>query len=619
MAITDRRGRTVDGTDSSAVPGDPNSGLAIKTPCRAGTTANVTLSGLQTIDGITLVDGDRVLVHHQTTASENGIYEASSGNWTRAKDWDGTHEIVRGTAVLVTQGTTSALKTFSITAADPLTIGTSSVTIEELAPGPELAAVESISTTGLVARTAAAAWTTRTITGTSNEVTVTNGSGVSGNPTLSLPSALTFTGKTVTGGTFSSPTLVTPALGTPASGTLTNCTGLPVSTGVSGLGTGVATFLATPSSANLASAVTDETGSGALVFATSPTLVTPALGTPASGTLTNCTGLPVSTGVSGLGSGVATFLATPSSANLASAVSDETGSGALVFATSPALTTPNLGTPSAVTLTNATGLPVATGISGLGTGVATFLATPSSANLASAVSDETGSGALVFATSPALTTPNLGTPSAVTLTNATGLPVSTGISGLGTGVATFLATPSSANLASAVSDETGSGALVFATSPALTTPNLGTPSAATLTNATGLPLTTGVTGTLPVANGGTGDTGTAWTSYTPTLTAGSGSFTTTTITGFYKKIGKTVFLRVVLIITTNGTAASYIKITAPANFKASSALAGTRSDFATLGAVGDAATADIYVRLYDATYPGADGVVLSIGGVYEEA
>ncbi len=60
------------------------------------------------------------------------------------------------------------------------------------------------------------------------------------------------------------------------------------------IGAGIATFLATPSSANLASAVTDETGSGALVFANSPTLVTPALGTPSSGTLTNCTGLPVS-------------------------------------------------------------------------------------------------------------------------------------------------------------------------------------------------------------------------------------------------------------------------------------------------------------------------------------
>jgi len=108
-------------------------------------------------------------------------------------------------------------------------------------------------------------------------------------------------------------------------------------------------FAAT-TSAELAGVISDETGTGALVFANSPTLVTPALGTPSSATLTNATGLPISTGVSGLGTGVATFLATPSSANLISAVTDETGTGALVFANTPTLVTPNIGAATGTSL-----------------------------------------------------------------------------------------------------------------------------------------------------------------------------------------------------------------------------------------------------------------------------
>lgn len=86
----------------------------------------------------------------------------------------------------------------------------------------DLDAIAALSSTGLAARTAANTWAQRTITGTANEITVTNGNGVSGDPTLSLPSALTFTGKTVTGGEYASPTFSGTIAGSPtASGTWT--------------------------------------------------------------------------------------------------------------------------------------------------------------------------------------------------------------------------------------------------------------------------------------------------------------------------------------------------------------------------------------------------------------
>jgi len=152
------------------------------------------------------------------------------------------------------------------------------------------------------------------------------------------------------------------------------------------------------------------TGSGTVVaLATSPTFVTPILGTPTSGVATNLTGLPLSTGVTG----------TLPVANGGTGVTTSTGSGNTVLSTSPTLVTPILGTPTSATLTNATGLPISTGVSGLGTNVATFLATPSSANFAAVLTDETGTGANVFATSPTLVTPVLGTPTSGTLSNCT--------------------------------------------------------------------------------------------------------------------------------------------------------------------------------------------------------
>jgi len=110
--------------------GGAKGSLAYKAPVRVATTANITLSGTQTIDGIAVVSEDRVLVKDQDTGSENGIYIAKTTAWVRAKDMDGSGDVVRGTRVDVQYGSLGP-GTYVLTTADTITIGTSTLTFSK--------------------------------------------------------------------------------------------------------------------------------------------------------------------------------------------------------------------------------------------------------------------------------------------------------------------------------------------------------------------------------------------------------------------------------------------------------------------------------------------------------
>lgn len=104
------------------------SSLAVKAPCKAVAIANITLSGEQTVNGIAVVTGDRVLVTAQTDAKENGIYCADTSAWSRAPDFDGNRDIVKGTMVLVANPSGSGRSfMYEVSSNDPLTIGSSDI------------------------------------------------------------------------------------------------------------------------------------------------------------------------------------------------------------------------------------------------------------------------------------------------------------------------------------------------------------------------------------------------------------------------------------------------------------------------------------------------------------
>jgi len=240
--------------------------------------------------------------------------------------------------------------------------------------------------------------------------------------------------------------------------TATTTPAITLSTTVTGILSGNGTAISAAST----------TGSGAVALATSPTFVTPVLGTPTSGTLTNCTGLPLTTGVTG------TLAAT----NGGTGQSTYTKGDVLVASDASTLTKLGVGSNGFMLVadsTQATGVkwaaPAAADTISVGTTVvAAGTTTKVLYDNAGVLGEYTvsGSGNVAMTTSPSFTTPALGTPSAGVLTSCTGLPVSTGISGLGTGVATALAV------------NTGSAGAVVLLDGAL-----GTPSSGTVTNLTG--------------------------------------------------------------------------------------------------------------------------------------
>lgn len=396
-------------------PGGPGDGVG------ATLTNNGTLAAFAP-DGPTAQVGDRILIYNQTNAFENGVYTVTtvgSGSvaWvlTRATDADtyglkDPDALGNGDAFFVTSGDTGAGETYVCNTPGTITFGTTNITFTQVSSAQVYSAG-----TGL------------TLTNTTFSITPVG-----------------------TAGTYGSASQV-PVITTNASGQVTTVTNTSIAISGSQITSGAVA---------IANGGTGQATASAAFNALSPITV--------EGDL-----------IIGNGTNSATRLAIGANGYILS-------SNGTTAVWSPA--------PSSMVYPGA-GIPNSTG-SAWGTSYSV-----------------SGTGDVALTNSPVFTTPNLGTPSAATLTNATGLPISTGVSGLGTDVATALGV----NVGTAGAFVVNGGAL-------------GTPSSGTLTNATGLPLTTGVTGTLGASNGGTGlsspgtagnvltSDGTGWVSSAPAAT-----------------------------------------------------------------------------------------------------
>jgi len=199
-------------------------GLDAKESVRVATTGAITLSATQTIDGVSVIAGNRVLVKNQSPATANGIYVVAAGSWTRATDADSNTEVTPGMFTFVEEGTVNGLTGWVLSSTGATTLGTTNLTFnqfsgagsltagagltqsgttfnvgagtgitvnaDDVALAGQALALHNLGTNGLFARTGSGTVAARTIVAGSSGFSVANGDGVSGNPSLSLGTAL---------------------------------------------------------------------------------------------------------------------------------------------------------------------------------------------------------------------------------------------------------------------------------------------------------------------------------------------------------------------------------------------------------------------------------------------
>jgi hypothetical protein len=567
-------------------------GISWKQPVNAATTANITLSGAQTIDAVSVVAGDRVLVKDQTAQADNGIYVAAAGAWSRSPDADTYDEMISALVFVESGGQAGAA--FYCPIQPGGTLGVTAITWNNFSVGGVYFAGTGLTLSG---------GDTFNITNT----TVAAGSYGSGSAvgtfTVNAQGQLTAAADTniaiaatqITSGTIDSARLSGTYSGITGVGTLTNLTvSNPITGSITG-NAGTATTATTATSATTATNIAGgaaasipvQTGAGTTSFlavGTNGQVLTiaggvPSYATPTTGTVTSVTGTGTVSGISLSGTvtssgnltlggtldlsapptignttpntGAFTTLTVDDNTTLGSSNADTVDFVARVSSEfSPAtdnafdlgrtghewrdlfidgtanidsliadtadinagtIDNTTIGTTTAAAakvttldVTSTLALNGDTGVSGyvLTSNGASAPTWQANANGLTIVDDTTTNSSFYLTFTSASTgnittanvsstklsfNPSTGALTATTLTptNALGAAYGgTGLTSLGSGVATWLGTPSSANLAAAVTDETGSGSLVFATSPTFVTPVLGTPTSGTLSTCT---------------------------------------------------------------------------------------------------------------------------------------